>query len=86
MAILSAETRRRLAENDRRWHIKYSLRIVALITSFIAIILIAAAVSLWDANFYYEDSVNSGDWSDGLALAPVRFHSCPLPAEKGSSF
>lgn len=68
---LTAETRRRLRETDARWPIKFWLRVVASFISLIGIILLAAAVSLWDKNFVYVDSAESGDWSDGFPIAPV---------------
>lgn len=71
MMALTAETRRRLREMDSRWPIKFWLRVVASFFSLIGIILLAAAVSLWDKNFRYINSVNSGDWSDGFPIAPV---------------
>lgn len=69
---LTAETRRRLRETDSKWPIKFWLRVVASFFSLIGIILLAAAVSLWDKNFIYLNAVNSGDWSDGFPIAPVR--------------
>ena len=68
---LTAETRRRLRETDSRWPVKFWLRVVASFLSLIAIILLAAAVSLWDKNFVYINSISSGDWSDGFLIAPV---------------
>lgn len=71
----TAETRRRLRETDSRWPIKFWLRVVASFFSLLAIILFAAAVSLWDKNFVYINAISSGDWSDGFPIAPVRCSS-----------
>ena len=67
------ETRRRLAENDPRWSVKVILRIVTTVLAFLGMVLFAAAVSKTNMNFI--NLAGDGDWTDGLALAPVRLLS-----------
>ncbi|MCJ1316496.1 hypothetical protein MMC15_001817 [Xylographa vitiligo] len=66
---LTVETRRKLYEEDSKWPVKAVLRIVAACFALIATILFAIATSFENANF--SNTAGNGDWTDGLALAPV---------------
>ena len=72
---LTVETRRRAYEEDPKWPAKAVLRILATVFALIAMPLFAAAISYTDGS--YINTTGPGDWTDGLALAPVRlpFHS-----------
>lgn len=67
---LSVDARRQAHDEDPRWHTKAVLRVVATFFSLLAMCLFAAAISYTNANFV--NTMGNGDWSDGLALAPVR--------------
>lgn len=69
---LTVETRRRLYEEDAKWPLKAILRIIATVSAFLAMILLAASVSLANKNFVDPYGQNASDWMDGMALAPVR--------------
>lgn len=69
---ISAETRRRLLETDRRWRAKCILRAISVVFSLIGFSLFAAAVPKWDSDFYWGGGPNSGDWEDGFPIAVVR--------------
>ena len=62
---ITAETRRRMNEDDRRWPIKFGMRAVSTFFAFIAMILFAVTTSLSKKNY------GGNDWVDGLPLAPV---------------
>ena len=66
---LTVETRRRAYEEDPKWPTKAVLRILATILALIAMPLFAAAISYTNMNFV--NTSGPGDWTDGLALAPV---------------
>ena len=70
MAIPSIETRRRLAEHDRRWHVKAVLRVIATVFAFFGMIMFAVAIDI--TNKYFPSP--KGDWLDGLPLASVNLH------------
>ena len=72
MAIPSLETRRQLAEHDRRWHVKAVLRVLATVLAFFGMIMFAVAINITDRYF----PMPKGDWLDGLPLACVS--STPL--------
>lgn len=63
--LISAETRRQLNQDDRRWPIKLGLRALAIPFALIAMILFAVTTSLSTLNY------GGNDWTDGLPLAPV---------------
>ncbi|KAL8763516.1 MAG: hypothetical protein Q9184_000728 [Pyrenodesmia sp. 2 TL-2023] len=65
--LFSAETRRRLQENNPKWHIKATLQAICIFLSFIALILFARATDLIHQYFPYWH----GDWSDWMPLFPV---------------
>lgn len=67
---LSLDTRRSAYEEDSKWLLKALLRISATLSALIAVFMFAAAISLTNANFI--NTMGNGDWTDGLALAPVR--------------
>ena len=66
---LSIDVRRQLNNQDSRWSAKAILRIIAMGFEIVATILFAVAVSLTNKNFTNMDG--PGDWTDGMALAPV---------------
>lgn len=68
--VLPVDTRRRLYEQDSRWSVKAVLRFLTTGFALLSMILFAASVSFTNANFI--DTDGEGDWTDGLALAPVR--------------
>ena len=53
-----------------KWSVKTVLRIVATGAALLSMILFAVSVSYTNQNFINTDG--PGDWTDGLALAPVR--------------
>jgi hypothetical protein len=61
---------RQLREEDSKWSLKAILRLVTAFFAIIDVILFAVSVSLTNQNFI--NLSGNGDWSDGLALAPVR--------------
>ncbi|KAL9000708.1 MAG: hypothetical protein Q9169_000744 [Polycauliona sp. 2 TL-2023] len=65
--IFPAETRRRLQENDPKWHIKAILQLICTILAFNALILFADATAI--TNKYYETPYHN--WSDWMPLFPV---------------
>lgn len=67
--IPSIETRRRLREHDRRWHVKAILRILATVFAFFGMIMFATSIQI--TNNYFPTP--KGDWLDGLPLASVGF-------------
>ena len=69
--FLTIETRRRLSENDRRWHVKLAFRLAATVLSLIAFSLFAAAIPTWNANFFHVAGPSKGDWQDGMPIAAV---------------
>jgi hypothetical protein len=69
---LSIESQRRAYEEDPKWRAKAVLRIAATLTALIAIALFAASISYTDSGFT-STAGPEGDWTDGLALAPVIF-------------
>lgn len=73
---LTVETRRRLKEEDSKWTIKAIVRVLAVVFAAIALVLFSVAVSITNENFV--NTGGNGDWSDGLAIAPVRL--LPIPA------
>ena len=66
---MTVEARRRLYEEDSRWAVKAVLRVIATGAALLGMILYAVAVSYTNKNFINTDG--PGDWTDGLALAPV---------------
>jgi len=74
---LTVETRRLLKEEDAHWTIKALARVLAAIFAAIALVLFAVAVSLTNQNFV--NISGNGDWSDGLAIAPVNSPPIPIP-------
>ena len=67
--MLSTDSRRRAAEEDKRWMTKAVLRIVSTLFAVIALGLFSASVHYTNTNFI--NTEGPGDWTDGLALAPV---------------
>ncbi|KAL8733923.1 MAG: hypothetical protein Q9181_003398 [Wetmoreana brouardii] len=65
--LFSAETRRRLQENDRKWYIKAILQTICTFLAFLALILFADATAI--TNKYYPSP--HGDWTDWMPLFPV---------------
>lgn len=66
---VAEETRRRLKEQDPRWRSKAILRVIATFCSFVAMVLFAVAVAM---TIHWGEIWNGGgDWTDGMALAPV---------------
>ncbi|KAL2393097.1 hypothetical protein ABEF92_003820 [Exophiala dermatitidis] len=47
------------------------LHVGGLLTSLVAISLFAAAIPKWNANFFHNTGPNTGDWTDGMPLAPL---------------
>ncbi|KAL2421541.1 hypothetical protein ABEF95_004102 [Exophiala dermatitidis] len=47
------------------------LHIGGLLTSLVASSLFAAAIPKWNANFFHNTGPNTGDWTDGMPLAPL---------------
>jgi hypothetical protein len=68
----SRETQRRLLEADRRWRAKCILRAISSVFAIIGISLFAAAIPQWDADFYWGNGPNRGDWQDGFPIGVVR--------------
>ena len=66
---LTVDIRRRLNDRDSRWPAKAVLRIIAMGFEFLAMVLFAVAVTMTNKNFTNTDG--PGDWTDGIALAPV---------------
>ncbi|KAL8674576.1 MAG: hypothetical protein Q9168_001019 [Polycauliona sp. 1 TL-2023] len=66
-SIFPAETRRRLQENDPKWHVQAILQLVCAVLAFLALILFADATAI--TNKYY--NVAYRDWSDWMPLFPV---------------
>ena len=79
---LSSTTRQRLAEGDKRWHVKLLLRTIATIFSLIAASLFAAAIPQWDANFFHVSGPSEGDWQDGMPIAAVSLLPIHVPERK----
>ncbi|MCJ1486411.1 hypothetical protein MMC06_006588 [Schaereria dolodes] len=69
---LPVDTYRRLNEQEPKWHIKAILRILGTLVAIIAVILFAVSVSYTNQNFI--NTTGAGDWTDGLAIAPVSHH------------
>ncbi|KAI4098163.1 MAG: hypothetical protein LQ339_006541 [Xanthoria mediterranea] len=65
--LFSPETRRRLQENDPKWHVKAILQLVCTVLAFNALILFADATAI--TNRYYGTAYH--DWSDWMPLFPV---------------
>ena len=70
--VFSAETHRRLNEEDPRWRLKLGLRAFATFLAIPALILFAASTSL--SKQYY----GGDDWVDAFPLAPVSGFCGPL--------
>jgi len=66
---LTVDARRRACEDDARWRTKTILRVVGTFFAFMAMCLFAAAIAYTNQNFI--NTMGNGDWTDGLALAPV---------------
>ena len=67
----SPERRQRLRDADTKWKSKAWLRSACTFLAFLAMCLFAAAVAQtieWEKTWTYD---SSGDWTDGMALAPV---------------
>ena len=76
--FLSTENRRSAFEEDAKWRAKAICRLVALVFALAATALFSSAIGITNANFV--NTMGAGDWTDGIALAPVRFPpSFPLP-------
>ena len=69
---LSVSAQRRAYNEDPQWPVKAFLRLGAIGIALIAMSLFAASISYMDAHFA-ATAGPSGDWTDGLALAPVFF-------------
>ena len=69
-ALLNIETRRNAFEEDPKWQHKTILRFVAIAFALIAAALFSTAIGLTNYNFV--NTLGGGDWTDGVALAPVR--------------
>ena len=65
----TVETRRRLSESDPKWRFKAILRIITTIFAAVSTVLFAISVTLANNNFTNIDG--NGQWTDGLAIAPV---------------
>ncbi|KAL8924907.1 MAG: hypothetical protein Q9208_003790 [Pyrenodesmia sp. 3 TL-2023] len=65
--LFSAETRRRLQENNPKWRIKAILQAICIFLSFIALILFAHVTAIMNQYLPSWD----GDWTDWMALFPV---------------
>ena len=68
----SPEKRQRLRDADTKWKSKAWLRSACTLLAFLAMCLFAAAVAqsiAWEQKTTYNVS---GDWQDGMCLAPVR--------------
>ncbi|MCJ1336322.1 hypothetical protein MMC09_001598 [Bachmanniomyces sp. S44760] len=66
---ITLETRRRLADSDPKWPAKAILRLIGIPFAFLAMCFFAASISYTNANFI--NTAGNGDWTDGLALAPI---------------
>ena len=73
----NAESRRRLQEADPRWRLKAIIRGVIVIFSLIGFSLFAAAIPIWDSDFFWGSGPNSGDWQDGFPCGIVRTARAP---------
>ena len=69
VAALSMEARRRAYEEDPRWPTKAFMRIASTIFACVGLSLFASSISYTNENFI--NLSGGGDWTDGLALAPV---------------
>ena len=67
----NAESRRQLSEADPRWKVKTIIRAIIILFSLIGLSLFAAAIPIWDRDFYWAVGPNSGDWEDGFPLGIV---------------
>ena len=56
---------------DNKWVTKALMRLSATVIGLIAMCLFSAAISYENSN--YQNIIGNGDWTDGLALAPVCF-------------
>ena len=66
---LPVETRRRMYETDPKWIFKTILRLVTTFCALLSLALFAAATHLTNLNFI--NLAGDGDWTDGMAIAPV---------------
>jgi hypothetical protein len=72
--ILLSKARRSLYFSvDPRWRLKLGLSIAAVIFSLISILLFAAAIPQWNANFFHSKGPTRGDWTDGMSIGPLLF-------------
>ncbi|RMZ75787.1 hypothetical protein DV738_g5272, partial [Chaetothyriales sp. CBS 135597] len=57
--------------SQSRLKVKLSLYILTLLTSLVSLSLFAAAIPMWNANFFHAAGPVRGDWTDGLPLGPL---------------
>ena len=71
--ILSADRNAQLYAFDPRWRLKLITLASIILLSFVAIILFAAAIPKWNANFFHNKGPMRGDWTDGISIGPLLF-------------
>jgi len=74
--VLTPESRRRLAESDHKWLLKFCLRLFAAVLALLGMSAMAAAIPPCNSHFFHSIGPTQGDWQDGMVIAPVR---SPLP-------
>ena len=74
-SVLTIETRRSAFEEDAKWRGKAICRLTAIIFGLAGTALFGSAVGITNANF--TNTMGAGDWTDGIALAPVRLPPSP---------
>ena len=75
---LVGETASRAAVGDSKWKRKALARLFATAIASVAMIIFAATVAKTNENFVTDS--NGGYWTDGLPLAPVRYHNAAYEA------
>ena len=48
-----------------------NLHILSFLSSIISVSLFAAAIPLWNKNFFHNTGPNRGDWTDGIVMGPL---------------
>jgi hypothetical protein len=71
MGPFSPETRRQLAESDRKWLVRFCIRSFAALLALVAMSAMAAAIPPWSEHFFHSEGSTPGDWQDGIVIAPV---------------
>lgn len=71
--LLSAERIAHYRAFDRRWRLKLGLHISTILGALVGIILFAAAIPKWNANFFHNKGPSRGDWTDGMSIGPLAF-------------